>query len=295
MSNECEKCNQPLDDSSEVLCTNCSDENAMTPSQASKQATQCPCEEGPPTKQSLMQCTNCTRWWHPECVGLAGLTKYSTSSIKTWNCPLCFKLSSELREKLKVVEEIESSEIKNEVRKEVAACIPDMLKKVEQSITTALADFKIESKEVLAKSWADVAKGDHKQLINEVVEQSSKSALKQSIRLIDSNLTEQRNRSNNIIITNIKEEREEDVSNLVYGVLEPVVDIPRSDIVKAVRLGKPATGRNRMILVTLRHEEDAKFLHNYKYGRKVELNVGSGYLWINADLTKTERDAAKTP
>ena len=61
---------------------------------------------------------------------------------------------------------------------------------------------------------------------------------------------------------------------------------------KSVRLGKPEAGKNRLILVTLRHEEDAKYLHNYKYGRKVELEDGSGHLWINADLTKMERDTA---
>ena len=48
----------------------------------------------------------------------------------------------------------------------------------------------------------------------------------------------------------------------------------------------------RTVLVTLRHEEDSKFLHNYKAGRKVEQADGRGHLWINADLTKTERDAA---
>ena len=82
------------------------------------------------------------------------------------------------------------------------------------------------------------------------------------------------------------------LTDCVYSMVSPVADIPSTDIVKAVRLGKSYPNKTRLILVTIRHEEDAKFLHNYKIGRKVQLEDGSGNVWINADLTRNERDAA---
>ena len=44
--------------------------------------------------------------------------------------------------------------------------------------------------------------------------------------------------------------------------------------------------RPRLILATLRYEQDALYFHNSGYGRKYGDNC-----WINPDLTKAERDA----
>ena len=174
------------------------------------------------------------------------------------------------------------------------AAMPEMMEKMEKNYNTQLENFKTEAKEIVGKSWAEVVKGDQKKIIKEVVENSSESALKKSMSLIDSNLTEMRNRVNNLIISNATENENADLTTSVFSILSPVADIPRADLVKVVRLGKLTADRNRPrpILVTLRHEEDAKFLHNYKAGRKVQLEDNSGHLWINADLTKTERDVA---
>ena len=38
-------------------------------------------------------------------------------------------------------------------------------------------------------------------------------------------------------------------------------------------------------------EENVKFLHNYKFEKKVE-NEGKENIWINPDLTITERESA---
>ena len=46
--------------------------------------------------------------------------------------------------------------------------------------------------------------------------------------------------------------------------------------------------RKRQIIVTLRHEEDAKFLHSYKFGRKSENEVEN--MWINPGLAGTEKE-----
>ena len=45
---------------------------------------------------------------------------------------------------------------------------------------------------------------------------------------------------------------------------------------------------NRAILLMVTSKyEDAKFLYYYKFGRKIENEVEN--IWINSDLTKTER------
>ena len=48
----------------------------------------------------------------------------------------------------------------------------------------------------------------------------------------------------------------------------------------------------RLLLVSLKYESDAAFLHNNGYGRKVTcVNDDSMHAWINPDLTRAERDA----
>ena len=253
-------------------CPECNDDHRETCSTCSIEPSQpgdilCVCGSGTRPK-TLMICSECDRWWHSGCVGLAGLTKSLTEKIEAWKCPRCFTFSPDIIEKLG---EIEDRGLKGVVRKEVATCIPDMMKKVEETFTTAFEKFKTESMVTAGRSWADVTSGEQKQLINEVVKQSSHTALTKSMQLINADLTEQRDRSNNIIISGAKEIVGEVLTDCVYSMVSPVADIPRTDIVKAVRLGKSYPNKTRLILVTVRHEEDARFLHNYKIGRKVKL------------------------
>ena len=274
-------------------CTECNDENKENCSTCSIESSQtcdilCVCGSGTRPK-SLMICSECDRWWHSGCVGLSGLTKSLTEKIEDWKCPQCFTFSAEIMVKLG---EIDDRDLKGVVRREVATCLPDMLKKVEETFTTAFENFKAESMPTAGRSWAEVTSGEQKQLITEVVEQSSHTALTKSMQMINADLTEQRNRSNNIIISGAQETVGEVITDCVYSIVSPAADIPRADIVKAVRLGKAVPNKSRLILVTIRHEEDAKYLHNYKSGRKVDLEDSSGSVWINADLTRTERDAA---
>ena len=55
------------------------------------------------------------------------------------------------------------------------------------------------------------------------------------------------------------------------------------------RSGKKDYG-NRIIIVTLRHQEDAKFIHKFNFGRKIE--NGEENRRINSDLTRTKRKSA---
>ena len=148
---ECEECKLPVDDANEKLCKICSKadmDKAEESLSQTKQVTACPCEEGSMNKQSMIQCTCCVWWWHLACVGLDGLSKYSCNSIVEWKCPICFTFSPELREKFPELKEKfgddvqnDVSDIRSEVKKEVAASIPEIIKQVEKSFISAFSNF----------------------------------------------------------------------------------------------------------------------------------------------------------
>ena len=112
--------------------------------------------------------------------------------------------------------------------------MPGMLEKIQEQYTTQLENFKTEATQFAGKTWADAAKAEQRNIAAAVAQNTSESAVKQSMAFINTNMTEMRNRVNNLIIYNIKETAGEDLQTSVHNVLQPLVDIPRSDIVKAV-------------------------------------------------------------
>ena len=62
-----------------------------------------------------------------------------------------------------------------------------------------------------------------------------------------------------------------------------------NDIVQCKRIGLPnsKSGRSRLVLVIMRYKQDALKLHNWGVGTKINAKAP---IWINPDLTKTERD-----
>lgn len=294
---ECENCKLPTDyNSSDNLCKDCIEADKPPPSsQRRNAATPCLCGEGPVAVNSMLQCVECIRWWHPACVGLNGLTKHGCNSIIDWKCPPCFNLAPEVREKLDgddTQEDTSACAIKEEVRKGVEKAVPQIIEKIQEQYIKQIENFKVEATEIVGKTWADVAKVEQTKMLAEVTNTTTENALQKTMTFVHTNLAEMQNRANNVIISKVAEEPDENVGDSVYSLLQPVIDIPRSDIVKAVRLGKAENGKTRLILLTLRHLEDSKFLHNYKAGRQVVLPDNRGHIWINADLTKTEREAA---
>ena len=299
---ECEKCHLQVDyNKAGNLCNDCIEEEAPPPNSqqpppsSQRKATPCLCEEGPVAVNSMIQCTKCIRWWHPACVGLAGLNKHGCNKIQNWNCPLCFELPPGVKDKLggddTGVGSTSVSGIKEVVKKGMEEAMPKMIEKIQEQYNKQIENFKTEATELVGKTWADVAKVGQAKIMSEVSQNTTEIALKESMTFINTNLTEMQNRANNVIISDLQETAEEDVVTSAYNVLQPLVDIPQSDIVNARRLGKPVNGKKRLLMVTLRHEQDSKFLHNYKTGRKVVL-ANNREIWINADLTKTERDVA---
>lgn len=301
---ECEKCNLPTDyDSNDHLCKQCADtEKGKSGDMPSSQprATPCVCGSEIVGAKSMMQCVKCVRWWHPACVGLEGLSKYGCNSIINWHCPICFKFDPEIKEKIgegdgDSVNESSDSSVKKEVRMRINEAVPIIVNEVVEGIKTALGDTQVSemmktANERVTKTWADIASKEQKKVINEVVEKTSETALKKSISLIDANLSEQKKRVRNVVISNIAEDsgREEDTSlcDIVINILGE--DLSTNEIVTCKRLGKKTPGqtRPRLVLLIFKREEDAMYFHNWGRGRKL-----NGGIWVNPDLTRTEREA----
>ena len=235
---------------------------------------------------TMMDCSKCKRTWHAQCVGLKGLTKAPATKIlqEEWNCPMCFRFPEPICKVLHM-NNLGSPKYQNKtmaemVSDEIYSAVPVIV----TQITEAVKETIVEHKE--PQKWAEVARG--------IVKETSHEALKESMMLVDSNLSEQRKRGKNIIIAGVPEpviaakstETLEQLKELVYEKAHSVIgDLKEKDIMIVKRLGQ--TAGKRLILATLRNEADAEFLHNYRRGRKIDGNI-----WINADLTRTEREAA---
>ena len=252
----------------------------------------CPCKTV--IKSPTIKCGECNWVWHVACVGLAGVTVYLVKQIEGWKCPLCFKFSEEISANLQCPEEQDPiSPVSADTAK-----IVKRLADLELNIEKKLEDLKVstESTHSPLSGWSDLFKKDEpKKLIEKVVEQSSEVALQKSIQLIDANLTEQRKRCRNVIMSGVPEIPDEDIRRTVLTNLND--ECESRDIVDCKRLGKlnkpkkdgPASPpKPRPILIIFRNESDALQYHNYGRGRKVFRNRN---IWINPDLTRTEREA----
>ena len=257
----------------------------LSDSQASETPSPCICGYGAMTVKALMQCTNCSRWWHPSCVGLSGLTKTHTKCMKDWKCPLCFAftgaLSLMIKEEINVFieEKEESSDLQREVQKGVKAAIPDIINAIKA--TCSVEDVQSQQQD----TWAQVAA--RKEIIREVVEETSKCALEKGLQLMDANLTEQKKRVRNAVISGVAEDYGGSGSTLKGIAVELLAnECSPHELVTVKRLGEKKATSRRPILVVFKSEEAAQFYHNYGRGR----NASDG-IWINPDLTRTERNA----
>ena len=287
--NPCEKCKEESEDLTEGLCAKCTEEEESI---SSSQQRLCPCNEGEMTLKKLMNCTGCNLWWHPECVGLAGLSHYATKTLTNWKCYRCFSVRKEIAEKLGESDtEKETDTIKDTVREEMKARMPEVIGEIVSEVKAALGESSLkqlakEANDTIIKSWADIAKTEQKRVISDVVEKTSESAMQKSLGRISADLMEQTNRLRNCVLTQVPEgSGGTDVSLAqVVGDLSSN-EVSPEDIAHCKRLGVKKTGENRLILVVFKREQMAAEFHNFGRGRKI------GNTWVNPDLTRTEREA----
>ena len=288
-------------DSDDSLCKQCAEtekgKNTEMPS-SQPRPTPCLCGDGVVIAKAMIQCVQCVRWWHPACVGLEGLSKYGCNSIVNWHCPICFKFSPDVKEKFEDgefdTENGSSASVTKEIKKQISEAVPAIVNEVVKGVKSALGDSQVGkmmkvANEKITQSWADITRNEQKKVIKEVVEKTSETALKKSICLIDANLSEQKKRVRNVVISNIAEDygRDEDtsLSEVVVGVLDEE-QLSTNDFVSCKRLGMKKPDHTRLVLVIFKREEDAMYFHNWGRGRKLTDGI-----WVNPDLTRTERDA----
>ena len=243
------------------------------------------------SKAAKIKCGMCTRVWHGGCVGLKGGTVHLLNKLESngWVCPKCFVFADEVIEAFKEesihIEPKDIDKVGLMITKEISAVIPKVVAGVEEKIKEGCFDdvFK-DAGRVVSKSWADTARSDQNKIIEEAVQATSNVALKQSMRLLDSNLTERQKRSRNIVISNVAENSEGDtLGDVICNKLRE--GLTKEDILSCNRLGKKGE-KPRAILCVMRREDDAVFFTNNGKGRKF-----TGDVWVNPDLTRTERDA----
>ena len=268
-------------------------ENSLSqPNIVKADALPCLCGVSRP-KPVKIKCGMCDRVWHGGCGGLKGATVHLLNKLESngWVCPKCFVFPDEVIVAFKAESvDIESEKIDKVglmIQKEINAVIPKVVAGVEEKIMNGCLEnvFK-DAGRVVSKSWAEIARTDQNKIIEEAVQATSDVALQQSMKLLDSNLSERKKRSRNVIITNIPENS--GGTSLGEVICNKIGDgLTREDILSCNRLGKPVKPgeRSRAILCVLRKEDDAVYFSNNGKGRQFP-----GGVWVNPDLTRAERD-----
>ena len=285
----------------------------------------CPCERHIGASWKL-KCMTCLQYWHTWCVGLKYLDDNHIKLLKEWNCPLCYVLPQSVIQKTGIIDighnrqQVKGNQngnasqncsgLRTFIKDELANIVPQIAASV---VKAQAVDTKAVANEVgkiiegsqikqlvekanveITKSWASIAVENQEALIEKVVEKSSKTALSKSMQLIDANMTEARNRSRNIVIYGLVEndhenETEEDLKSTTFQILEGRVN--KDEILSAKRLGRfDPQKKKRVVLVSLKYEDDAFWAHNQGKGYKAR-NFTNVY--VNPDRTRAERDALR--
>jgi len=223
---------------------------------------------------------------------MAELTNATAKSLKSWNCHFCFVLPDHLQ----------GAKLSNEVALELKDVIQDAIKiSVENSVQSVIINNVVEeANQRIAKSWAQIASGEQTKLIAEVVEVTCAPALAKSVQLIEANLNERRNRAKNIVVSNLpdsEDETEDGLKELICNTVKN--EIAPADIVTARRIGafgKPSerakrTYRGRLVIATLKREDDATYLHRNGRGYAIWGKSEDENVWVNSDQPKADRDA----
>ena len=248
---------------------------------------------GSMTKTVKIKCATCSRVWHGDCVGLKGGSEYLQNKLESngWNCPKCFVFPENILELFKAdditIEPNELEKVGILINKEINLVIPKVVAGVEEKIKEGCFDqvFKDAGRTVSA-SWADIARGDQNAIIKEAVQATTDVALQQSMKVLDSNLTERKKRARNIVIQNIPDNSPG--ASLAEVICNHLGEGLRTEhILSCNRLGKIKERpiRPRTIHCVMLREDDAVWLTNDGKGRKFP-----GGVWANPDLTRTERD-----
>ena len=167
-----------------------------------------------------------------------------------YTCPMCVIAANNLKCLVR-------DTYRNEIAEEIGKCLPDIVKTVVKETT-----------DEISKTYAETVKKENKALLKDTVKSTSENALKETMKFVDA---EQRKRTRNVIISGVDEVEDENCEETVFQVFNGIYEsFKKSDIANSRRIGR--LGRKeptetdvnkeekpRLLLVTLRYEQDALF------------------------------------
>ena len=211
----------------------------------------------------------------------------------------------DLKTKLKEQEEAPITLPKENIKEIVEDCLPGIIK---DAVTIALGHQSV------TKTYANALKKAVQETHEKVTEKATRTLdtsieaalVKNQQEIIESTKSktdaenyEKMRKSRNIVIRGIDESRSDDTLERIEHDTKTVEDlcgINRNDIIKIFRAGKikqrengdtDVRPRQRPIIVTMVTPEQAREIHKHGFGRKISESI-----WINQDLTSSERTAA---
>ena len=186
------------------------------------------CKDEVQENQQGMCCEICEVWFHLSCVNIS-TALYDLLMLKEddeddgfrWYCPACRNKCADNT----------NDNVKATVQKEIKSALPDIVK-------TVLTETK-ECAEVLSKTYATIVKKQQQNMIQETVKETSNMALKESMISLESNLAEKKRRTRNVIISGVPEQEQEDIKDVVFGILKPLEGrLEKNEILTTSRLGQ---------------------------------------------------------
>ena len=200
-------------------------------------------------------------------------------------------LKKELSESKRANESVTvpKAEIENVIKEYLPTVLKDAVK-----MTLESPKFVKSYADVLKKAQDGVVETAEKSLdksIEKALTKNQQEIIESTKAKNDYEMYEKKNKARNIVIRTLPESDSQDPDTRIKHDMELVVsrcEINRKDIVKCYRIGKPKEDKTaRPLIVTMSSPDLAEREHRYGLGRKIEEG-----LWINEDLTTSERVAA---
>lgn len=251
---------------------------------------------------------NCEKFYHVDCVNVAGLTKEAVELLVGWRCPLCY-VSPHTPDKIlqtALGSAPAATPISEEVSEIISVAVTDALNRfsvkagaVIESSTQVSVDL---IKEESSTAWADAVKKG----MGEVAEErTSDTVVKKVLGQIEQDRIERAKRKNNVVIRNVEEIKNKDGKldkDEDFKFLTKTCGLQADQIVEHFRAGSSGTNSKgivipRPLVVKLTSPDISREEHLFNKGRRVEDhtdlddNGRPRVYWVNADLCRADREA----
>ncbi len=178
--------------------------------------------------------------------------------------------------------------IKAELQENLITVVKEAVKEVaiaanlKKSFTEIVKQNKHDIKEETGKAF--------KQSLTEALHNNQATIVDKAKEKQDWDHWERQRRARNIVVSGVQESKEVTANDRMAADktrLSELLDIDESEILRCFRVPLKDTTKLRPLVATLKTPNAASELHYYGNGRKL-----NGDIWVNPDLTSSEREAA---